>query len=525
MSGITLSTTPSFVTQGQIFCHKGQLQLSYENKSVRGYLIEPSGRVKSVTVEDFPKGLNPENMQAFLNQSYVKLSECGENGAMTARLYTRGLGGGKVEQLKAELDAKGKDKKAVFISYHWDHKDLAKAVEAVLIAEGVMVLRDERALDQPGEDLNAFMQLINHRNLDGVISIVSDQYLKSSNCMVEILETMKRFEWKKSLIPIVVDKQLYSRGSESSYIKHWKDNKRQWQSKQDRDLATAAKMQLEDFIANIRFIIQADVESLQKENFKGIVTRIVGGVANKQAEKTSPNPEEVLPSLIQQKLQKEAVPEIAFGKAKWQKYFGDIGTEPPLPKDIDQILKSPCPFWSGKRVEETHLLVLVPSAVNGKAFTLNTLQELIQNPKTGNKTQYSYYHKHVKNELGNKSESAHWVLMTRDVIPESRNKKYDDQKSLVATHGKKSGIAYELPTALEATTAILMHYVETGKALYTDEELGSQYTYTRCQEKVKYNQWPVTIGGFSFGGLRVSHYDWDDYNTTSSAWGVAGVSR
>jgi len=303
MSGITLSTIQPTAFQGQISCHKGQLQLGYEGKLLRGCLIEHSGGIKSVNVEDFPKALNPENMQAFLNQSYVKLSECGENGAMTARLYTRGLGGGKVEQLKAELDAKGKDKKAVFISYHWDHKDLAKAVEAALITEGVMVLRDERALDQPGENLSAFMQLINHRNLDGVISIVSDQYLKSPNCMVEILETMKRFEWKKSLIPIVVEGELYQRGSENSYIKHWKDNKKQWQSKQDRDLATAAKMQLEEFIANIRFTIQADVKSLQKDNFKGIVTRIVGAGSNKPAEKASTKSEEVLPSLIQQKLQ------------------------------------------------------------------------------------------------------------------------------------------------------------------------------------------------------------------------------
>lgn len=295
MSGI-ISATPSNALQGQISCHKGQLQLVYENKRVGGYLIEPSGRVKSVTVEDFPKGINPENMQAFLNQSYVKFSECVENGAMIARLYTRGLGGGKVEQLKAELDAKGKDKKAVFISYHWDHKDLAKEVETALIAEGVMVLRDERALDQPGEDLSAFMQLINHRNLDGVISIVSDQYLKSSNCMVEVLETMKRFEWKKSFIPIVVERGLYPRGSEISYIKHWEGNKEKWQSKRDKDLATTAIMQLEEFVVNIRFTIQADVKSLQEEKFKEIVTRIVGA-------KASPNPEEVLPSLIEQKLQ------------------------------------------------------------------------------------------------------------------------------------------------------------------------------------------------------------------------------
>lgn len=207
------------------------------------------------------------------------------------------------------------------------------------------------------------------------------------------------------------------------------------------------------------------------------------------------------------------VHEMAFGKAKWQKYFGDIGLEPPLPPNINQILKNPCPFWSGRRVEETHLLVLIPNVVNKKPFTLNILEKLIQKPKTGNKTQYRYYSNYVKKELGKKSESSHWILMTRDVIPDSRNKTYDDQKALVASHAKKSGIAYELPMALEATTAILMHYVETGKALYTDHQLGSQLTYTICQEKVYNNQWPVAIGGFSSGGLSV---DYDNYH-----WGSA----
>ncbi len=201
-----------------------------------------------------------------------------------------------------------------------------------------------------------------------------------------------------------------------------------------------------------------------------------------------------------------SVPEMAFGKAKWGKYFGDIGTEPPLPPNIEQILNSACIFYPGEKIRETHLLVLIPNTVNGRAFHLNSLSELIKSPKTGNKSQYRNYNSYVKNELGTKSTGSHWALMTRDVIPDSRNKTYDDQKALVARHVQKSKIPYELPTALDAATAILMHYVETGKALYTDDKLGKQWTYTRCQEKVNKNKWPAAIGGFSSGGLHVCHY-------------------
>jgi hypothetical protein len=216
---------------------------------------------------------------------------------------------------------------------------------------------------------------------------------------------------------------------------------------------------------------------------------------------------------------REKVGEMAFGKAKWEKYFGDIGVEPPLPKDIVEILNSNCIFWTGQKVRDTHLLVLIPEKVNGKAFHLDSLSELIKSPKSGHKTKYNYYDDYVKKELGTQSQGSHWVLMTKDVIPDSRNKKYDDQKALVQMHAQSSQIPYELPKALEAATAILMHHVETGERLCSDDP----WTYTRCQEKVNNNQWPAAIGGFSSGGLRVSNYRWDD--STSTACVGSGSSR
>jgi hypothetical protein len=190
-----------------------------------------------------------------------------------------------------------------------------------------------------------------------------------------------------------------------------------------------------------------------------------------------------------------------FGKAKWAEYFGDVGETPPLPANINEILKSSCPFWPDKKVYETHLLVLIPEKVNGKPFCLDSLGELIKSPKSGHKTEYKYYWDEIKKDLGTKSLKSHWVLMTRNVIPESRNKSYEVQKALVQEHAQRSNIPYELPKALEAATAILMHHVETGERLYPDDPC----TYTRCQKKVNNNQWPAAIGGFAAGGLVISN--------------------
>jgi hypothetical protein len=62
-----------------------------------------------------------------------------------------------------------------------------------------------------------------------------------------------------------------------------------------------------------------------------------------------------------------------------------------------------------------------------------------------------------------------------------------------------------MPDALSAATAILLHHARTGERLYTD----APWTYTRCQEKVLGNKYPVIVGGFSSGGLGV-YYDGHD---------------
>ena len=55
---------------------------------------------------------------------------------------------------------------------------------------------------------------------------------------------------------------------------------------------------------------------------------------------------------------------IFFGKKHWETYFGDVGDEPPLPGGIEAILQSPCPYNPEKKLEETHLLTLIPKSVN-----------------------------------------------------------------------------------------------------------------------------------------------------------------
>jgi hypothetical protein len=208
----------------------------------------------------------------------------------------------------------------------------------------------------------------------------------------------------------------------------------------------------------------------------------------------------------------------SFGGEEWRRYFGEVGEVPPYPAHLVATLKSSCPFWPGKLVKDTHLLVLIPSRVSGEPFSLNLLEKLIKHPKGGGyPTAYRFYGSDVRAALGAQSpESAYWVLMTRKVLAGSRRKDYASQKALIAAHASETGLPYELPGALEAATVMLSHYVRTGERLYSDSPL----TYTRFRELVG-NECPAVVGGFSYGGPHVSL----DSSSSYVYVGVAGLRK
>ena len=213
-----------------------------------------------------------------------------------------------------------------------------------------------------------------------------------------------------------------------------------------------------------------------------------------------PTPPPVAPTL----------PAIAFGAPAWKEYLGDVGVEPPLPPDIQQILDAPCPIWSGKKVRETHLLTLIPQTVNGQPLTFKTLRELVQKPRKGTPTKYHSF------SLGDYTDppapASHWALFSRDVIPGSREKSYAEQQQLVQQYP-----GYVMPTILDATVSIFMAYLKTGTRLYGNQP----WTFTRCQEKHAEDR-QLIVGGFAPDGLTVSS---DDYLVSEDSFGVGALRK
>jgi hypothetical protein len=212
----------------------------------------------------------------------------------------------------------------------------------------------------------------------------------------------------------------------------------------------------------------------------------------------------------------------AFGAKEWKHYFGEVEGALALPDGIEAVLDAPCPFWERSTVRNTHLLVLMPTKVDGVPFTLNLLKELIERPRNGGyRTQYRYYDSRVQAQIGEASpQASYWLLMTRDVLPGSRSKGYGNQKRVVAGHARRTCLPYEVPKVLEAATAILTHHVRDGEQLYRENPL----TFTRCQELVSYEfgNYANVVGGFGFSGLYVQN----PYTYASSqSRGVAGCRK
>lgn len=59
------------------------------------------------------------------------------------------------------------------------------------------------------------------RQQDYAVLIVSDLYLKSKNCMFEVMEIMKEQQYRDRVFPAVVENGIYDPLVRAGYIKYW----------------------------------------------------------------------------------------------------------------------------------------------------------------------------------------------------------------------------------------------------------------------------------------------------------------
>lgn len=212
---------------------------------------------------------------------------------------------------------------------------------------------------------------------------------------------------------------------------------------------------------------------------------------------------------------------------------------PALPRHIHQILKGKCPLpkragqelkpdgtpW---KVSDTHSLYLIP------AGTLNDLETRASNYgrkainahgerlyPNENPFGFRYFVDAVRQEHGDVSFEAEWILMSNDVLKGSRSQSWNDQVKIIQNLSREAFVEYQVPSAKQAFGFMILHKVATGESLYQsgNERNHYLYTYTRVQETT--GGYHLVVGGSAPSGVNVS----DNYGCDSGDIGVAALRK
>jgi len=108
---------------------------------------------------------------------------------------------------------------SIFISYSWKDKPIVDLIDDDFKSIGIYVTRDIRDLKYRS-DIKQYMKRI--RLADYPLIAISDTFLKSRNCMFEMLELMKEQDYHNRVLPILVDESdIFSSKSKAEYLRYW----------------------------------------------------------------------------------------------------------------------------------------------------------------------------------------------------------------------------------------------------------------------------------------------------------------
>lgn len=108
----------------------------------------------------------------------------------------------------------------VFVSYCQKDGSYIDIMETYFNNKNIVFHRDIREIS-PWKSIKEYMQTV--RDVDYIVLLISDKYLKSFNCMYEILEVMKERNYKDKIFPAVLETRIYDTSCRVKYVKYWQD--------------------------------------------------------------------------------------------------------------------------------------------------------------------------------------------------------------------------------------------------------------------------------------------------------------
>ncbi len=115
----------------------------------------------------------------------------------------------------------------VFVSYAWtaESSALVDRLQEVLGAQGIRLLRDREEVRYK-DSIRGFMRRIGQGKC--VVVVLSEKYLKSENCMFELVEIEKARGLRDRIFPIVLpDANVYKAAGRVGYVGYWEAQRRE----------------------------------------------------------------------------------------------------------------------------------------------------------------------------------------------------------------------------------------------------------------------------------------------------------
>lgn len=175
--------------------------------------------------------------------------------------------------------------RSIFISYNWADKATAQRLYDFFTKEGYNVQMDDHRLTYK-DKISVFMESIRTSNF--AILIIGDEYLKSENCMTEILHLVKDRNFVEKILPIRKENvKIFKPLDRIRYTDYWRQIVDELEKVvKDRDpahileeikkLKTLRNIQAEvsDFLSTIGDMITSTIEQEEKESYQGILDYI-----------------------------------------------------------------------------------------------------------------------------------------------------------------------------------------------------------------------------------------------------------
>lgn len=112
-------------------------------------------------------------------------------------------------------------KAQIFLSYCWADDAIADDIYSNLSTYQEINIHRDKLNIKHWASIKEYMQSIS--DMDYTILLISDAYLKSSNCMYEVLEVMRDRKYKDKIFPAVICTDIYNPVQRVGYVKYWQE--------------------------------------------------------------------------------------------------------------------------------------------------------------------------------------------------------------------------------------------------------------------------------------------------------------